>query len=248
MKRGQIPGLLALLFVCAVAFIPAMAVGAVPTTNDEATDYYNAAVQLTAQGNYTEAIALYDKALASNITMMNKTDALLYTYQGKSYSQIQLGNYSGALSTLDTGLSAFPKDEMLWNNKGFAQYNLGQYTDAVASYDRAIALDANYTGAMVNKGDALVKMGNYQDAATAYQAALVINPVDNQTAAKLADAQNATASSQQSSQLGILIVLAVVVILVAAGVAYYVTRKGAARDKKPDGTPEKTSGKKKDKK
>jgi len=244
MKRGQIPGLLALLFVCAVAFIPAMAVGAVPTTNDEATDYYNAAVQLTAQGNYTEAIALYDKALASNITMMNKTDALLYTYQGKSYSQIQLGNYSGALTTLDTGLSAFPRDEMLWNNKGFAQYNLGQYTDAVASYDRAIALDANYTGAMVNKGDALVKMGNYQDAAIAYQAALVINPVDNQTAVKLADAKNAAASSQSV----ILIVLAVVVIIAAAGVAYYVTRKGAAGDKTTAGTPEKTSGKKKNKK
>lgn len=248
MKRGQIPGILALLFVCAVAFIPAMAAGAVPLTNDTATDYYNAAVTLTAQGDYTKAIELYDLALASNTTMMNKTDALLYTYQGKSYSQIQLGNYTGAIVTLDIGLSTFPNDQMLWNNKGFAQYSLGQYSDAVTSYDKAIAIDGNYTRALINKGDALVKLENYQDATTAYQAALAQNPADNEIAAKLADAQNATASSQQSSQQVSLIVLALVIVIVVAAVAYYVTRKGTADDKKDEKPVEKKSEKKKSKK
>ena len=166
-----------------------------PITHDAATDYYNAAVQLTANGDYAGAIALYDKALGSNTTMMNRTDALLYTFQGKSYAQIQLGNYTDVIVTIDTGLEKFPTDPMLWNNKGYAQYSLGKYADAVTSYDRALASDGNNTLALINKGDALVKLGNYQDAIMTYKAALENDPGNNATATKLADAEKAAAST-----------------------------------------------------
>ncbi|WP_292424820.1 tetratricopeptide repeat protein [Methanoregula sp.] len=242
MKRGQILGILALLLVCVVTVIPAMAV--VPITHDAATDYYNAAVQLTANGDYAGAIALYDKALSSNTTMMNRTDALLYTFQGKSYAQIQLGNYTDVIVTVDTGLEKFPTDPMLWNNKGYAQYSLGKYADAVTSYDRALASDGNNTLALSNKGDALVKLGNYQDAIMTYKAALENDPDNNATATKLADAEKAAASTLPVT----LIVLVVVVIIAAAGVTYYVTRKIRDSSKKATDTPDKKTGTKKNKK
>ena len=90
---------------------------------------------------------------------MNRTDALLYTYQGKAYAQIQLGNYTEAIVTLDTGLARFPTDPMLWNNKGYAQYSLGKYADAVTSYDRALASDGNYTLALSQQGRCSGKNG-----------------------------------------------------------------------------------------
>jgi tetratricopeptide (TPR) repeat protein len=240
MKRGQVLGFLALILVCAVTAIPAMAAGE-NTTHDAATTYYNTAVQLTADGNYAEAIGLYNQALGSNTTTIKATDALLYTYQGKAYAQIQLGNYTEAIATLDTGLEQYPKDPKLWNNKGYAQYSLGKYADAVISYDRALAIDSNYTGAMINKGNALVKSGNYQDAINVYQAALVSDPGNSEATAKLADAEKAAASVSQIT----MIILVVVVIIAAAGVAYYVTRKMPASGKAADIPDKKTDMKKK---
>jgi tetratricopeptide (TPR) repeat protein len=238
MKRGQILGILALLLVCAIMIIPAMAANET-TPTDAATGYYNAAVQLLGGKDYSGAIVLFDKALASNTTMIQTTDALLYTYQGKSYAQIQLGNYSDAITTSDAGLAEYPNDDMLWNNKGYAQYNLGKYTDAVTSYNQALANNANYTGAMINKGDALVKLGNYQDAITSYKAALATDPGNSEATTKLAAAQKAAPSVPPVT----LIVLALVVVIVAAGVAYYVTKKTPATAE-----PDKKTGTKKNKK
>jgi tetratricopeptide (TPR) repeat protein len=243
MKRGQILGILALLLVCAVTFIPAMAANVnVTTTHDVATDYYNNAEYALAAGHYAEAIAFYDQALGSNTTMIKLDGGLLYVYQDKSYAQIQQGNYTDAIATLNAGLMVYPDDENLWNNKGYAQYNLGNYADAVTSYNQALASDANFTTALINKGDALEKLGNNQDAVTAYKAALDSNPGNTAATTKLAVAEKAAASALTVT----LIVLAIVLIIVAAGVAYYVTRKAPNGGKAPD-TPDKKTGNKKKK-
>ena len=242
MKRGQILGILALLLVCAIMIIPAMAAGITPI-RDAATVDYNTAVQLVASGDYAGAIGLFDHALESNTTMLKQTDALLYTYQGKAYAQIQLGNYTEAITTVDAGLADYPSDPKLWNNKGYAQYSLRKYSDAVTSYDRAIAIDGNYTGALINKGDALFSLGNYQEAITSYKVALVSDPGNSVATAKLADAEKAAASALPVT----LIALVVVVIVAAAGVAYYATRKTHS-DENATNTPDKKSGTKKNKK
>ncbi|MGA7797754.1 MAG: tetratricopeptide repeat protein [Methanoregula sp.] len=241
MKRGQILGMLALLLVCAVTVIPAMAANVtVTTTHDVATDYYNYGGLALEAGNYSDAIAYYDQALGSNTTMMNLAGALLYVYQDKSYAQIKMGNYTGALATLNAGLVVYPNDENLLNNKGYAQYNLGNYADAVTSYDQALTSDANFTTALINKGDALEKLGNYHDAVTAYKAALASDPGNTAATTKLAGAEKAAASALPYT----LIVLAVVVVVIAAGVAYYVTRKTPAGGKAQE-EPDKKAGKKK---
>ncbi len=244
MKRGQILGILALLLLCAVTVIPAMAGNmTVTTTHDIATDYYNYGELALAAGNYSDAVAFYDQALGSNTTMIKLDGVLLSTFQDKSYAQIQQGNYTGAIATLDTGLAVYPGDENLLNNKGYAQYNLGNYADAVNSYDQALASDANFTTALINKGDALQKLGNYQDAVTAYKAALASDPGNTAATTKLAVAEKAAASAPPVT----LIVLAVVVVIISAGVAYLVTRKAHTGGKAQE-EPDKHAGTKKNKK
>ncbi|WP_157677694.1 tetratricopeptide repeat protein [Methanoregula boonei] len=260
MKRGQILGILALLLICAIAVIPAMGANVTtsyPQAPDAATNYYNSAVQLTTSGDnaaasgdnatasksYLEAIALYDMALNSNTTEIQESDGLLYTYQGKSYAQIQLGNYTGAIDTLNAGLALYPTDEHLWNNKGYAQFKTGDYKDAVTSYNNALANDSNNTLTLVNKGDALVKLGNYQDAVTSYKAALANNPDSNETATKLAAAEKFTSAELPVS----LIALVIVVIIAGAGVAYYILKKRPVQQKANE-VPVKKAGSKKNKK
>jgi len=243
MKRGQVLGILALLLVCAIAVIPATAANMTisqPKSPDAATNYYNSAVQLTAGGNYTDAIALYDLALGSNTTEIQQSDALLFTYQGKSYAQIQLGNYNGAIDTVNTGLAIYPTDEDLWNNKGYAQFRLGDYKDAITAYNNALANDANFTPALINKGDALEKLGNYQDAVTAYTAALTVSPGSIETQTKLAAAQKEAAAAQQTT---LIIIGCIVIIVAAAGAAYYFLKVRPAATKNKDETPAKAEPK-----
>lgn len=223
--------------------IPVTAADA-PQIHDNATTYYNYAESALANGNYTLAIGLYDQALASNTTMIRLNDALLYTYRDKAYAQIQLGNYSEAIVTLDTGLAEYPNDEMLWNNKGYAQYELGQYSNAVASYDKAISIDGNYTTALINKGDVHMKLGNTNDAVASYKAALASDPGNSVATTKLTEAQS-LASAEQSQ---VLMILAVIVIIAIIVVAWYVTRKSAGKKDSAEGknseATKKNSGKK----
>ena len=133
-------------------------------------------IKLLNSNEYERAISLFDQALASDTTMIRQSDALLYTYQGKSYALIQLNRYEDAVQTLDEGLKIYPKDFMLWNNKGYALYNLGKYADALKSYDMALSIDQNYTPSLINKGDTLYKMGRFTDAVDAYSKANVTDP------------------------------------------------------------------------
>jgi tetratricopeptide (TPR) repeat protein len=245
MKRGQILGFLALLLLCAITIFPTMAANVtMTTTHDIATDYYNDGEMLLGAGNYTGAIGYYDQALASNTTMVELDGALLYIYQDKSYAQIHQGNYTDALTTLNSGLALYPTDEKLWNNKGYAQYNLGDYSDAVNSYNHALASDANFTTALINKGDALNKLGNYQDAVTAYKAALVTDPGNEAATTKLPGVEKSAANALQIT----LIAIVIVVIIAGVGIAYYFIRKSSTEKKAAEKPDKKTSSKKKKRK
>ncbi len=153
---------------------------------DQATTLYNRGVSLLSHNDYANAILLFDQALASNTTMIKTTDALLYTYQGKSFALIQLGKFDDAIQTADAGLAIYPKDTMLWNNKGYAQFKQGNYAGAIATYDKALSFDKNYTTALVNKGDALYQMGRYGEALNAYAKALESSPGNSAATAGIA--------------------------------------------------------------
>jgi tetratricopeptide (TPR) repeat protein len=235
MKKGQIIYILAILSIISCIVVPAMAEENT-TPQDQATTLYNTGVRLLSINDYENAISLFDQALASNITMIKKTDALLYTYQGKAYALIQLGRYNESLQAANEGLFVYPKDTMLMNNKGYALYKMGDYPGAVAAYDQALAIDNTfatnnmYTVAHINKGDALYQMGRYQEAVDAYKKALENSPNNANATAGLALAQPKAAAAMQTT----IIVLVVIVVIVAAGAMWYVKFRRPVEEKKPE--------------
>ncbi len=224
MKLRQIFFILAILSFFSCCIIPVIAANVTPT--DAATRLYNMGVETLATNDYEGAIALFDQALASNTTMIKLSDALLYTYQGKSFALIQLGRYNDAIQTADVGIAQYPKDAMLWNNKGYANYKLGKYSDAITAYNNAVSIDPTSSGTFINQGDALFAAGQYADAVTAYNKSLEIDPGNSNTTAKLATAQKAAASVISPVTL-----LIIIIVIACAGIAgYYFMRKKPVKE------------------
>jgi tetratricopeptide (TPR) repeat protein len=207
-------------------------------TPDAGTTFYNAAIKLLNSNEYERAVALFDQALASDTTMIRQSDALLYTYQGKSYALIQLNKYEDAVQTLDEALKTYPNDSILWNNKGYALYNLEKYEDALKSYDMALSIDQNYTQSLVNRGDTLYKMGRFSDAVDAYYKANVTDPGNKKAMEGLEKSQEAARSEIPTTTIAIIIIL----VIVAGGVIYYLKFRKPSEENPSE---KKTKGKKK---
>jgi len=233
MKIRNIVYILAILLLISGFVVPVAAEE--NQTPDAGTTFYNAGIKLLNSNEFDRAIVLFDQALASDTTMIRQSDALLYTYQGKSFALIQLNRYEDAVQTLDEGLKIYPKDFILWNNKGLALYNLGKYPDALKAYDTALSIDQNYTLSLINKGDTLYKMGRFADAVDAYSKANVTDPGNMKAIDGLEKAQEAAKSEIPLTPIAII----VIVVIVAGGVIYYlIFRKPAEEiptEKKPKG-------------
>jgi len=184
--------------------------------NDAATSFYNNGVTLLDRGDYENAIKLFDQALASNTTIIKKTDAYLYTFQNKAYAQIQLVKYADAVTTVDAGLALFPNDAMLWNNRGYVLSRLGKTQDALTAFDKSVSFDRNYTTAYINRGDTLSQMGRYTEAVAAYTRANETDPFNIPAADGLAAAKKGEAQSFPT-----MTILIVIVLIAAAGVVIW---------------------------
>jgi tetratricopeptide (TPR) repeat protein len=131
-------------------------------TTDKGVALYN-------QGNYTEAIKYYDKALA---IQPNNTYPLYY----KALALDSLGNHTGALEYYDKVLAMDPHDVATLTNIGLILANQRNYTGAIKCYDKALAIDACDSNALTEKGEALYNLGNYTGATSYHdkaEAALV---------------------------------------------------------------------------
>ena len=185
---------------------------------DAANNDYNHGVQSITISDFNTAITFFDQALAENITMLKKTDALLYLYQGKTYAQIKLEKYSDAVATADAGLAIYPTDAMLWNNKGYALSYLGKTQDALTAYNKAISYNGNYTNAYINQGNVLSQVGRYSEAVAAYTRANETDPFNIAAYDGLAAAKKAEAGSNQTKT----IILIIVLVAAAGVVVWYV--------------------------
>jgi tetratricopeptide (TPR) repeat protein len=214
------------LIIC-LLLQPATAIVINGNETDNGTYYYNMGTKLVAAGEFTRAINAFDNALSSNTTMLEMSNGLLYTYQGKAFAQVQLELFADAVDTANKGLSLYPTDAPLWNNKGYALFKLGRYQDAVAAFDHALVIDKGYTMCWNNKGDTLFEMGRYQDAVNAYTTALTTDPGNTYASEGLARAQKKTS---EISPVLIVTVIVVIVILGAGG--FYLSRKNTNKTAK----------------
>ena len=236
MKIKKFVYILAILLLIAGFVQPVAAIE--NETKDAGTTLYNAGVRLLNANEYQRAIDLFDQALASDTTMIRQSDALLYTYQGKSYALIQLNKYDDAIKTVDQGLAIYPKDFMLWNNKGYSYFKLENNTEALKSYDMALSFDQNITTTLINKGDTLYKMGRFQDAVDAYSKANVTDPGN-----KLAMDGLEKAKVSAASEIPLTTIALVVILIIAAVGAIYNLKYRKPAEENP--VEKKTKGKKK---
>jgi Flp pilus assembly protein TadD len=202
MRSKQILSILVLFAVLAGFITPVMAEG-----TDNATMYYNRGSQSVSVGDLEGAVLFFDMALASNTTMIAKSDTLTYIYKDKAAALTDLGRYDEAIKTADAGLALYPKDPGLWNNKGYALYRQGNLADAITAYDRATTVDPTYIKGWINKGIAMNKAGRPYDAVSSFNKALELDPGNRDATAGLAEAQ-----SQTMTYTGILVVIVIVAI------------------------------------
>lgn len=181
---------------------------------DPGTRFYNYGIQSVEIGDFPAAVGFFNKALGENTTMLMKTDALLYLYQGKTFAEIQVRNYTGAVATADAGLIIYSRDPMLWNNRGWALENLGRNQEALASYDKAVFYCATYTNALINQGNLLTEMGKFQDAAAAFSRANETDPFNIAAADGIEAARNAEAGSSRTMSILAIVVLVAAIALV----------------------------------
>jgi tetratricopeptide (TPR) repeat protein len=232
MDSRKFPIVLAVFLVAVLIVQPVLSATTVTSDNlekDEATGLYNSGEYLVVKGDYENAIKLFDQALASNTSMIKKSDALLYLYRDKAYAQIQLGKYSDAVATVDTGLEEYPKDAMLWNNKGYALYSLGKTQDALAAYDNSVSFDSNYTIAHINRGDVLSQMGRYSEAVAAYTQANETDPFNIAASDGLAAAKKGESESTWT-----MTILTVIILIAAIGLIVWYVKFRKPAEPAPD--------------
>lgn len=209
MHVRQIVTILAILTMVAICVQPVAA-----ATEDAATNYYNIAEQSISVGDYQKALEYFDKALASNTTLLGMGDGLMYTYKDKSGVLTDLGRYDEAIKTADLGLIQFRNESGLWNNKGYAYYRMGKYNEAVDAYNNAVRIDPTYLKGWINKGNALMKAGRAGEAVDAYNKALEIDPGNSDATAGIKEAQGAATTTN--------FVLAAIVLIGLGIVIWYV--------------------------
>jgi tetratricopeptide (TPR) repeat protein len=237
LKYGRIIFTLAILAILACGVQPVFAETDTNTSN--ASIYYNYGSVSASIGDFQRAVGYFDMALASNTTLVAKSDTLLYIYKDKAAALIDLGQYDNAIKTADQGLALYKKDPGLWNNKGYALYKLNKYDDAISAYTTAIsaaeAQNTTYIKGYINKGIALNAAGRPYDAVGAFNKALELDPGNADATTGLTEAQAAATKLN--------IVLAVIVLVVLGIVIWYVKFRKPADSKGTPGNKEKRSKK-----
>ena len=135
----------------------------------KALGYYERGQQLTEAGEYEEAIAEYNKAIA-----IKPDFAIAWTNKG--FAQGKLGQHLAKFSSCDQATEIAKNFAEAWNCKGLARFDLKQYELALKEYDQAIAVDKDFYRGWYNKGQVLIKLGRYEEAIAATRKVLAIKP------------------------------------------------------------------------
>lgn len=127
---------------------------------------------LVFQGNYEEAIKVYDKAIENN---SQNSEA----WYNKGLCLAELGNYEEAIKAFDKAIEITPQNTDALDNKGYYLECLGNYEEAIKAFDKAIEINSQNSYAWCNKGLCLGYLGNYEEAVKAFDKAIDINSQDS---------------------------------------------------------------------
>ncbi len=128
-------------------------------SSQDATFYFNRGRDHYFLGNYDEAIADYNDAIA-----LNPQYAEAFLYRGHAYSRKQ--DYERALLDYNRAVQLDPKYSDTYSHRGNVYSLRKNYAQAIADYTRAIQLqDDGYTYIdYINRGDAYFHLGDLDHA------------------------------------------------------------------------------------
>jgi len=135
----------------------------------EAVEFYNQARALSRNGNLSDALASYKKALAISPNFVEAWNNLGNTL-------VDLGNNDEATDAYREALSLSPDHPMLLNNLANGLRQQGNSRLSLDYLQRAIDQDSKYVDAHINKGFALFDLGKLDAAIGSYQTAIGLDP------------------------------------------------------------------------
>ena len=151
----------------------------------------NHAIILASDGEYTEAIACFKRAI-----LIERNNYLLWYNLGITYRDsgdmenarsslekahqiapekqdvletlstlcIQMEEYEDSLLYTKEGLENWPSNPVFWNLSGVAFFNMEKYDLASESFEHALSLNPYYTDALYNLRDTYAQMNNERGA------------------------------------------------------------------------------------
>lgn len=142
-----------------------------PTTTPEtsALDYLQDGEAAFTQGNYEEALALYNQALELDSEL-----ATVYNNRGLVY--VDLTEHEQALADFNQALALDPNHTKAYSNRGMLHLKLGDYEQAIADTSQAIELDDTVAEAYSNRGEAYRNLGDFEQALADYNIAIDLKP------------------------------------------------------------------------
>ena len=126
------------------------------------------ALEYVEDGNYSDALKLYDLALREE---PNNTSVLV----DKGATLQNMGKLKLAIRCYDKVLDIFPEHLDALLNKGAALHSDQKYLEAIECYDIALKVDKKCAMALAYKGLSLGEMGKLQNAIKYFKKALSID-------------------------------------------------------------------------
>ncbi len=110
-------------------------------------EYFSRGNDYSKQGNFTQAVSDYTKAIE-----INHNDANIYNNRGLAYKN--QGKVTEAISDFTRAIQINPNLGLAYNNRGNAYTSQGNFTQAISDFTRFIQINPNLGLAYSNRGNA----------------------------------------------------------------------------------------------
>lgn len=134
-----------------------------------ASAHYNRGTLYLEAGQYVEAIADFDQAIAL-------APELAEAYNNRGLAHYERSELTQAVIDFDTTLQLNPDLAQAHYNRANVHFTVGEYLDAILAYDRAIELQPDYPRAFINRGSAYHIVDGYEEAIEDLTQAIALDP------------------------------------------------------------------------
>ena len=131
--------------------------------------WFNLGLKQVSAGEYSKAIASWDKALSINTNLPE-------AWHNRGSALGRLGDYEAAVKSFQNALEIDPENYQAWNDRAHALYQLQDWSGAVESWSRAIEIMPGNHLFWYNRGCSLEQLAQWSEAIASYEKALEIKP------------------------------------------------------------------------